>query len=132
MFRTPVAMIMAGTLALFLTRFFVQETNGIYKKSIRFISFWILFWTPYALFGAYLYYYKIPTFMIGNLPVATGTQAFQQWYNSLLTIMIIAISLALIISLLGVIKPNRIPKYLLIILHCTNRCLDGKDSRVRS
>lgn len=115
MFRTPVAMIMAGTFALLLARFYVKKANVIYSKAIRFISFWILFWTPYALFGSYLYYYKIPTFMIGNLPVAVGTQAFQQWYDTLVYVIIIAISAALIISLLGIFKPKRMPKYALVL-----------------
>jgi len=115
MFRTPVAMIMAGTFALFLARIYLKRTNAIFSKAIRFISFWILFWSPYALFGAYLYYYKIPTFMIGNLPVAVATQAFQQWYGTLIYIIIIAISAALLISLLGIFRPKKMPKYALIL-----------------
>lgn len=115
MFRTPVAMIMAGTFALILARFFLRKSNVIFSKAIRFISFWILFWTPYALFGAYLYYYKIPTFMIGNLPVAVSTQAFQEWYGTLSYVIIIAIAVALIISLLGIFQPKKMPKYALIL-----------------
>jgi Cytochrome C oxidase, cbb3-type, subunit III len=115
MFRTPVAMIMGGTFILFLARIYLKKTNEIYSKAIRFISFWILFWSPYALFGAYLYYIKIPTFMIGNLPIAVGTQAFQEWYGTLIYIIIIAISAALIISLLGILKPKTLPKYILVL-----------------
>ncbi len=113
-FRTPVAMIMAGTFALFLTWFFLRKDNVIYQKAIRMISFWILFWTPYTMLGAYLYYYEIPNLMIGNLPVAVGTQKFLHWYGVLSKLIIFSGLVAVLVSISGLIWPKRIPRLLII------------------
>ena len=53
--------------------------------------------------------------MIGNLPVALGTQQFHSWYNSLLTVMIIVVAIGFTVSILGSFAPKKIPKHLLII-----------------
>lgn len=114
LFRTPVAMIMAGTFALFLSYFFLRKDNVIYKKAIRMISFWILFWTPYTMLGAYLYYYEIPNLMIGNLPVAIGTQQFIHWYSAISRLIIFSGLVAIVVSLTGLIWPKRVPRLLII------------------
>ncbi len=114
LFRTPVAMIMAGTFALFLTYFFLRKDNIIHRKAIRMISFWILFWTPYTMLGAYLYYYEIPKLMIGNLPVAVGTQQFLHWYGVLSKLIIFSGLVAVIVSLSGLIWPRKLPRLLVI------------------
>src|SRR5690606_33669503 len=84
-FRTPVAMMMAGTVALMITAYALKKSNVFKADIIRSISFWILLWVPVAAAGGFLYYWHIPRAMIGNLPVALGTQQFQDWYSSLLT-----------------------------------------------
>ncbi len=115
LFRTTVAMMMGGTFALFLANFFLKNENEIKAKAIRFISLWILLWTTPAFVGAYLYYYEIPGFMIGNLPVAVSTQAFQEWYDFLLKVIIFSIVIALLVSISGLFTPKKLPRGLLII-----------------
>lgn len=79
------------------------------------ISFWILVWTPYTLIGAYVYYFQVPEFMLGNMQIALTTQNFQQWYDLLLKVMIIAVSIALLIGISGTIFPMKIPRWSMII-----------------
>ena len=78
------------------------------------ISFWTLFWTPYTMLGAYLYYYEIPNLMIGNLPVAIGTQQFIHWYRALSRLIIFSGLVAIVVSLSGLIWPKRVPRLLII------------------
>lgn len=115
LFRTPLAMIIAGAFVLLLTVLFIDRQNTIKHKAIRFASFWILLWTPVMLLGAYLYYYQIPGFMIGNLPVATGTQAFQQWYQTLTRIILISVSIALVVSIIGISAPKYMRKTIALV-----------------
>jgi cytochrome c553 len=115
MFRTPLAMVMGGTFALFLSYFFLKKKTDTAKRIIRLISFWILVWTPYTLIGAYVYYHQVPEFMIGNMPVALTTQDFEQWYDLLLNVIIISVIIALIIGISGTVFPKKIPRWSMII-----------------
>lgn len=114
-FRTPVAMMMAGCVALLIAAYSLKRKNPFRPEILRHISIWILVWVPIAAVGAYIYYWFIPRAMIRNLPVALGTQQFQNWYNSLLTVMIIVVAIGFTVSILGSFAPKKIPKHLLII-----------------
>ncbi|HKI87513.1 MAG TPA: hypothetical protein VKA38_00710, partial [Draconibacterium sp.] len=65
-FRTSVAMMMAGSVALLITAYTLKRGNFIRPGFLRHISFWILVWMPAAAVGAYIYYWYIPRAMIGN------------------------------------------------------------------
>lgn len=114
-FRTPVAMMMGGTVALMITAYALKKKNLWKKEILRYISFWILLWMPVAAAGGFLYYWHIPRAMVGNLPVALGTQQFQDWYNSLLTVLLVVTAIGFSIGILGTLAPRRLPKHLLII-----------------
>ncbi len=114
-FRTSVAMMMAGCIALLISSYTLKRENLIRTDFLRHISFYILVWMPVATVGAYIYYWYIPRAMIGNLPVALGTQQFQSWYNSLLWTMGVVVGIGFIVSISGTIAPRRLPKHLLII-----------------
>jgi hypothetical protein len=109
-FRTGLAMMMGGMFALFLSSFFLKKEDPIKVPATRVMSLWTLFWTPIALLGAYIYYIKIPTYMTGNLPVALGTQAFQNWYHSLIYVVIGGVALAVLVSAALLWKPRSFPK----------------------
>ena len=130
-FRAPVAMMMAGCVALLLTVFLLKKENKWRPEILKHISFWILLWMPIAAVGAFTYYWYIPRSMIGNLPVALTTQQFQQWYDSLVTVMVVVISIGFGVSILGVFAPKRLPKYLLIIPVLASFIFLGAFERVR-
>lgn len=115
LFRTPLAMIMAGTIGLLLTAIFTKKDNPIRIKAFKFLSIWTLVWVPHVIIAGLWYYYKIPNLMIGNLPVAVGTQLFQQWYDTLLWILFAVVGVAIIISLWTYFRPQGIPKWLMVI-----------------
>ncbi|QGY45469.1 cytochrome c [Maribellus comscasis] len=114
-FRTPIAMMMAGCIALLITAYILKRGHPYRPGLLKNLSFWILLWTPVAAAGAFIYYWFIPRSMIGNLPVALGTQQFQDWYDSLLTVMIVVVSIGFAVSILGTFAPRRLPKHLLFI-----------------
>jgi cytochrome c553 len=114
-FRTPVAMMMAGTIALMITGYVMNKKDRYKAGIMKYISFWILLWMPVAAAGAFLYYWHIPRTMIGNLPVALGTQQFQDWYGSLLTVTLVVIAIGFLIGITGTLSPKKLPKHLLII-----------------
>lgn len=114
-FRTPVAMMMAGCVALMFVAYAMKRKDKWKAGILKYISFWILLWMPLAAAGAFLYYWHIPRAMIGNLPVALGTQQFQDWYSSLVTVMIWVVAIGFAIGILGTFSPRRLPKHLLFI-----------------
>lgn len=114
-FRTPLAMMMAGAVSLFLTMLFTRKGEEIRYMAIRFIAKWILFWTPFMLLAALWYYNVIPTLMIGNMAVAVGTQDFQAWYTLLSRFIVGSISVMLLVAILGWWQPKRMPVMAFVI-----------------
>ena len=117
LFRTPIAMIMAGVFGLLLVALFTrkEKEKSFRPKAFRFLAIWTLVWTPHLLVSGFWYYLKVPELMIGNMPVAIGTQMFQQWYDRLLFILLGFVALALIVNLWTLFAPRRIPKWIMII-----------------
>ncbi|MCF8350241.1 MAG: hypothetical protein K9H15_03690 [Bacteroidales bacterium] len=115
LFRTPLAMIMAGVIGLFLASLFLKKENPIRLKAFKFLSIWTLVWVPHITVAGLWYYYKIPQLMVGNLPVAVATQLFQQWYGTLLYTLFGFVALAILISLWTLLKPQRVPKWAMVI-----------------
>jgi Cytochrome C oxidase, cbb3-type, subunit III len=114
-FRTPLAMMMGGALALFLVLFFLKKGNIIRNSAISNLSLWLLIWAPVCAVGALLYRTVIPKAMLGNLPTAVTTMTFTQWYDAILKIVIGAVIVTAIVALWGFLKPRYLPRVALII-----------------
>ncbi len=130
-FRTPLAMTLGGSFALFLILFFVKKDNEIREKAITYTSFWVLIWLPVTAAGAFAYYIKIPAAMTGNLPVAVATQAFMKWYADVLYFLLGAIILTLIVALWGLLIPRKLPKAAMLIPIVSLLLFLGTFERVR-
>ena len=88
-FRTPLAMVLAGLLAMLLVPFFTgrDEFRG---RAIRLTAAWTLAWSLPCIAGAWSYWLVIPASMKANVPVALATQAFQAWYAAVASALKIA------------------------------------------
>lgn len=114
-FRTPLALLMAGTVVLLLTQYFTkndQETRHLASRKIGGI---MLAHIPLAFAAAVWYYGRIPTLMIGNLQVAVATQDFQEWYGLLMKFVWSALSVTAVVSVLPFFKPNALPRWAYIV-----------------
>lgn len=114
-FRTPLAMMMGGSFAMFLSLMFLNKTDPFRSKAICFTSLWTLVWSPVTLVGALLYRTAIPDSMLGNLPTAISTMAFIDWYDSLLWVIFATVIVSILIALWGFLKPHRLPRAALVI-----------------
>lgn len=130
-FRTGVAVMMAGCLALMISAYSMKRSNKYRASILRSISIWILIWMPVAAVGAYSYYWYIPRAMIGNLQVAITTQQFQQWYDSVLIVLLVVVGIGFAVSILGAVAPRKLPKHLLIIPVLASFLFLGVFERVR-
>jgi hypothetical protein len=130
-FRTPVAMIAAGWMALFLAYFFTRSDADLRRQSIRFISLWSLVWLPAAVAGALWYWRAIPAWMAANVPVALGTQRFAAWYDQLLTVLAVMVVAVGLTALFGVLRPRWLPRAVLLVPFALTLVLLGSFERVR-
>lgn len=115
LFRTPLAIVMAGTVVLFLINIFAGKDDTLRKFALKKISKVLLFVLPVLLIAAGWYYSRIPKLMIGNLQVAVATQDFQQWYGLLMKFVWIGVIVTAIMSIIPFIKSNLLPKWSYII-----------------
>jgi len=115
LFRTPYAMMAAGLFALLIMYFFTGRGSPFRARAIRFASLWTLAWTPLCAVGAALYWRVIPEQMLGNVAVALGTQAFEQWHRTLAWVIFAAAGVAMLVVLWGVLWPSRLPRVALLV-----------------
>ena len=134
-FRTPLALVSAGTMALALYAIFQKTRLKLSmpepKKVLPILGRWMLFWSLPLAFGAFWYRSAIPKYAVGNLQVAVGTQAFTDWYQLLLGFIAGGCGLVVFVSLLCVSIPKKIPIALLIAPSIAIIALLGIFERVR-
>ena len=130
-FRTPVAMIAAGCLALFLAYFFTRSDRDLRWRAVRWLSLWGLIWLPFAAAGGLWYWRVIPAFMRNNVPIAIGTQRFTVWYDQLLTLLAAMVVVVFVVALVGALLPRRMPRAALLIPFAAAIFLLGSFERVR-
>jgi len=105
LFRTAAALAMAGSLALALTLAFTDRGSPLRAQAIRAFSGWTLFWLVPTLAGGLAYYHVIPQAMLDNMPVALGTQAWENLYGRLVQATFAAVGLVALFALWGLWKP---------------------------
>jgi mono/diheme cytochrome c family protein len=130
-FRTPVAMVAAGLLALFLAYFFTRDDRDLRRRTVRVLSLWSLAWLPVAAAGALWYRGAIPQWMTANVPVAIGTQRFAEWYGQLLVSMAVMVAVVLVVALAGAVAPRLVPRVALLVPFIATLVLLGSFERVR-
>ena len=107
LFRTALALTMAGSLALALTLVFTNRDSQLRTQAIRTFCGWSLFWLAPTLVGGMAYYHAIPLAMLDNMPVALGTQAWQQLYGQLVQTTFVAVAAVGLFTLWGIWQPQR-------------------------
>ncbi len=130
-FRTPVAMMAAGWMALFLAFFFTRSDSELRSQVVRWLSLWGLAWLPIAAAGGLWYWRVIPAYMRVNVPVAIGTQRYAAWYDQLLMILAATVTVGLGVAILGAVLPRRVPRAALLVPFAATLLLLGSFERVR-
>jgi mono/diheme cytochrome c family protein len=131
MFRTPLAMVVAGLFVLFLIPFVTNRESPVRPAAVRWVAGWTLLWAPLCLAGAWWYWLVVPESMMGNLPVAVTTQAFEQWRQTARILIGGAVGATCVVALWGVLWPKRLPRAALAIPFVIAIALLGCFERVR-
>ena len=130
-FRTPMAFVMAGSIVLFMTIVYTKNDLEFRGKVLKNIALWMFLWTPHVFAAGMYYYYKIPNLMVGNLPVAVGTQRFQNWYDTILYFLFACIIVSMLIAIWAALKPRRISKWAAFITIIITFLTIGTFERIR-
>ena len=130
-FRTPLAMVAAGLMALLLTFFFTRSDRKLRLQAVGWLSLWSLAWLPAVAAGALWYWRAIPGWMADNLPVALGTQRFAAWYAQLLLVLALMVAAVLVVALAGALRPRWVPRAALLLPFALTLVLLGSFERVR-
>ncbi len=108
LFRTPMAMLVAGMFGMLLTTLFTPKDSPMRKQAIKYAAQWILFWTPFVLVSAVNYWNVMPTAMKENMSTAVGTMEFSQYYNLLKYFIVGAVSVSILFAGIAFFKPQKI------------------------
>ncbi|NBO39322.1 cytochrome c [bacterium] len=130
-FRTPLAMVFAGAMALAFIPFFSNNSLPEKHDILRLLGKWTLAWSaPFAL-GALWYRNAIPAYSVGNMQVAITTQAFADWYQQLLIISGIVCVSIILIALACIFIPKRVGAVALVAPAVGVAAMLGLFERVR-
>ncbi len=130
LFRTPLAMLMAGAAASIVFAF-LKRSHPLRNDLVKLICRWMLFWTPVLGFGAYLYLKVIPTDMVANWATAVSTQEFSAWYELVSFCSIWGLSFLFLFSLYGSLRPDLIWRGVMVVPFIISIGLMGQFERVR-
>jgi len=130
-FRTPVAMVAAGWLALFLAYFFTRSDHDLRSRVVRLLSIWSFAWLGPAAAGALWYWRVIPDWMADNVPMALGTERFAAWYDQLLLVLAVMVAVVVIVGAAGALLPRRVPRVAMLVPFAVTLVLLGSFERVR-
>ncbi|QEL02619.1 cytochrome c [Olivibacter sp. LS-1] len=130
-FRTPVAMLVGGMLSFFLTFLFTKKDTTIRLKATKYLSIWLIAWTPLALGASYWYHRVLPTAMKANLSTAVTTMEFEKYYDLLIYFIAGGIGSGLLVAIIGLWKPRVIRAYMLILPLLVSFAFLGIFERVR-
>ncbi len=108
LFRTPVAMLVAGIFGMLLTSIMVSRKHQHRESLLRHAGQWVLTMIPFAVLGAIYYWKVMPAAMKANMSTAVGTIEFAQYYDLLRYFIIGACSTALVVGILAVVKASKI------------------------
>ncbi len=130
-FRTPLAMVAAGTLALALVPFLARQAPELRHALARAVAAWTLAWLPLLVAGALWYRAVIPAWMLGNAPVAVATQTFTSWYGTLLAVLAAMVAAVLGVAGLAAARPAWVPRLVAVLPFVCTLALLGTFERVR-
>lgn len=129
-FRTPLALMTAGLVGMFLT-LWLTDKGEFRARAIRTLSVWTLVWLPLTYLGSRYYWRAVPEAMIGNLPVAVTTAAFTEWHQALVRTAGACVAVIALAAVWGVLKPQRMPRVALVLPIALALLLLGYFERVR-
>jgi mono/diheme cytochrome c family protein len=130
-FRTPLAMMLAGTLAMVIVPFATDRESALRAEATSAVARWTLAWTVPTALGGWWYARVVPGAMKSNLPVAMLTQALAQWSSRALDVLVLASILIVLVSAWAAIKPRRVPTAARWVPVLLSLALIGMFERVR-
>lgn len=131
LFRTPMAMVMAGAAVLFLIPFLTKDDAALRARATRFASLWMLAWAPVLALGSLWYHRVIPSLMAANIPVALTTVQFQALYGKILWFIALSLGALVLASLAGILRPGRVPALAWVVPAVLVVILTGQFERTR-
>lgn len=114
LFRTPTAMLVAGSFGMLLITIFFKKGTEIREKAVQYASKWILLWAPISLVGAIIYYNAIPEAMTANMSTAVGTMDFNKYYDLMKYFIIFGIASSLVMAIIGLLKAKWIKAHVVL------------------
>lgn len=130
-FRTPLAMVMAGTFGLVVLLWATERGTALRDDAVRAIARWTLFWMPLCVAGGYWYARAVPASMHSNVPVALLTQALEGWTRSALWVLAAAASSIALVMTWGALRPGSLRGFAFVLPALLSIALLGTFERVR-
>jgi len=130
-FRTPLALMQAGVIAMFLILCFTRRDKALRADAMRAAGLWTMLFAPLMLLGGWWYYSVVPENMAANLSVGLLTLQFTEWHDRLIQIVIGSLALILVVAQIAIYRPNRVPRWVPIVPLVAIIWMTGHFERVR-
>jgi hypothetical protein len=117
LFRTPTAMLIAGLFGMLLSTLFAPKHSEHRATLIKYAGQWVLFWMPFSVLFAALYWQVMPQAMKDNMSTAVGTMDFAQYYDLLKYFILAMASLAVFMAFAAIFFSKKI-RFVHVVMPC--------------
>lgn len=130
-FRTFFSLATAGLFIWFLMAFLLEDKSAFRTAAIRFAAGWTALFSPLCMAAAYWYWTRVPAEVANNVSVGLLTQQFAAWQSQFLIVAGVAIGFMVLVAYWGLVRPQAIPRFVLVIAYLMAVGLLGHFERVR-
>ncbi len=130
-FRTPLAAVMAGIIAMMLILFYTKREDPFRADALRAVGLWSSAFAPLVLMAGYWYYSAVPEVMRDNVSIGLMGLQFSQWRDQFVQIAAITAIAILLVVQFAIMRPNRLPQFILIAPLFTILWMTGHFERLR-
>lgn len=130
-FRTPLAMVMAGTYALVAVLWCTERGTDMRTQMAQTVARWTLIFTCPTVLGGIWYATRVPEEMAAHLPVAMLTQALETWSDTAKNVLLAGASLIAAVMVVVALVPRIVPRTAYVVPALTAVLMLGTFERVR-
>jgi mono/diheme cytochrome c family protein len=130
-FRTPLAAVMAGVIAMAMVLFMTRRDDAFRAEALRALALWTGGFAPFVALAGWWYYSSVPAAMKDNLGVSLGTMAFEDWQQQFLAIALGTVVALLVVVQVAIARPRLLPRVALLVPFIAILWLTGHFERVR-
>lgn len=114
-FRSTLAMVMAGAMAMAMVLWFTERGSAFRSEALRYCARWAALWTVPTIAAALWYLGRVPAEMLERAPTALATMRYEAYFPQILTGLVALLAAGAYVIVTAWAWPQRVPRWALAV-----------------